>query len=100
MEWTADHDVILLLEMIANDLFSVVQEKKCRQGRKMGSHHRKVKSSSDIKILSLRDLRQKEIDLRREEQERNQQVMVAVLQQQKQTTQTIYSVGHQKIVNK
>lgn len=38
-------DLEMLLEMIANDLFSVVQEKKCRQGRKMGSHHRKVKSS-------------------------------------------------------
>ena len=46
-----------------------------------------------------RDLRQQEIDLRRVEQERNQQVIATVLQQQQQTTQAILSVI-QKIIDK
>lgn len=51
------------------------------------------------KAKTERDLRQQELDLRRLEQERNQQVMVTVLQQQQQTTQAIMSVI-QKILDK
>ena len=46
-----------------------------------------------------RELRQQELDLRRLEQQQNQQVMVTVLQQQQQTNQAILSVI-QKLIEK
>ena len=44
------------------------------------------------KAKTERELRQQELDLRRLEQQQNQQVMVTVLQQQQQTNQAILSV--------
>ena len=46
-----------------------------------------------------RELRQQELDLRRIEQQQNQQVMVTVLHQQQQTNQAILSVI-QKLIEK
>ena len=51
------------------------------------------------KVKTERELRQQELDLRRLEQEQNQQVMVSVLQQQQQTNQAILSVI-QKLLEK
>ena len=51
------------------------------------------------KAKNERELRQQELDLRRLEQEQNQQVMVTVLQQQQQTNQAILSVI-QKLLEK
>ena len=50
------------------------------------------------KAKTERELRQQELDLRRLEQQQNQQVMVTVLQQQQQTNQAILSVI-QKLMN-
>ena len=51
------------------------------------------------KVKTERELRQQELDLRRLEQEQNQQVMVNVLQQQQQTNQAILLVI-QKLLEK
>ena len=51
------------------------------------------------KVKTERELRQQELDLRRQEQEQNQQVMVSVLQQQQQTNQAFLSVI-QKLLEK
>ena len=51
------------------------------------------------KAKTERELRQQELDLRRLEQQQNQQVMVTVLQQQQQTNQAILSVI-QKLIEK
>ena len=51
------------------------------------------------KAKNERELRQQELDLRRLEQEQNQQVMVTVLQQQQQTNHAILSVI-QKLLDK
>ncbi|CAH3159968.1 unnamed protein product, partial [Porites lobata] len=51
------------------------------------------------KTKTERKLRQQELDLRRLEQQQNQQVMVTVLQQQQQTNQAILSVI-QKLIEK
>ena len=52
------------------------------------------------KAMIERELRQQELDLRRLEQQQNQQVMVTVLQQQQQTNQAILSVIQKRIAKK
>ena len=73
------------------------EEKPKRERR--SAHTEPLVEFMQEKTETERELRQQELDLRRLEQQQNQQVMVTVLHQQQQTNQAILSVI-QKLIEK